>query len=70
MLIHAGGERQGKCDKQCFEGWQLDSQSVKYVDNEETGELDLKETFEGQVDIEQVTEQKYLGFVVSSIGNI
>ena len=48
----------------------VDNWTAKYVDNEETGELDLKETFEGQVDIEQVTEQKYLGFVVSSIGNI
>ena len=47
----------------------VDNWTAKYVDNEETGELDLKETFEGQVDIEQVTEQKYLGFVVSSIGN-
>ena len=47
----------------------VDNWTVEYVENEDTEELDLKETFEGQVTLEQVTEQKYLGFVVSSFGN-
>ena len=40
---------------------------VEYKDNIQTGDVDLIETFDGQVVIEKATEQKYLGFVLSSI---
>ena len=37
--------------------------------NLDTGEADLKETFEGLMKIEKVKEQKYLGFIISNSGN-
>ena len=43
--------------------------TVHYEDNLETGELELIETFDGPVKMEQTTAQKYLGFVLSSTGN-
>ena len=46
------------------DGWKED-----YVENKETGEMDLVEQYIGDVELEQVKEQKYLGFVISSEGN-
>ena len=40
----------------------VDSWKTEYVDNPETGEADLVETYDGQ-------EQRYLGFIISSIGD-
>ena len=48
---------------------QVDSWSVSYHDNVETGDLDLIETFNGPVVMEKTTSQKYLGFVLSSTGD-
>ena len=42
---------------------------VTHVDNPNTGESDLVETYEGLVSIGQTTKQKYLGFIISSKGN-
>ena len=42
---------------------------VTHVDNPNTGESDLVETYEGLVSIGQTTKQKYLGFILSSKGN-
>ena len=47
----------------------VDSWSVSYHDNVETGDLDLIETFNGPVVMEKTTSQKYLGFVLSSTGD-
>ena len=47
----------------------VDSWTVQYKDNIETGDVDLIETFDGQVVIEKATEQKYLGFILSSTGD-
>ena len=43
--------------------------AVSYIDNPEVGEDQLKETFEGQVQIEQTDQQKCLGFVLSRTGD-
>ena len=47
----------------------VDSWKVSYQDNIQTGELDLIETFDGQVLKEKTTSQKYVGFVLSSTGD-
>ena len=47
----------------------VDSWKVNYQDNFETGDLDLVETFEGQVIMERTTSYKYLGFMLSSTGD-
>ena len=46
------------------DGWKED-----YIENIETGEINLMDSYIGQVPIEDVKDQKYLGFVISSIGN-
>ena len=47
----------------------VDKWSVTHVDNPNTGEIDLVETYEGLVPIEETTKKKYLGFIISSKGN-
>ena len=47
----------------------VDKWKVTHVDNPNTGESDLVETYEGLVSIGQTTKQKYLGFIISSKGN-
>ena len=47
----------------------VDYWKVSHADNVVTGEADLVEVFEGQIPIEKVAEQKYLGFVISSTGS-
>ena len=47
----------------------VDYWKVGHAENLVTGEADLTEIFEGQIPIEKVTEQKYLGFVISSTGS-
>ena len=46
----------------------VDSWEAKYV--EQDTELNLVETFKGLIEIEQTEQQTYLGFVISSKGNI
>ena len=47
----------------------VDIWSKEHKENVETGEADLVERFAGQVPMEKVQEQKYLGFVISNSGN-
>ena len=47
----------------------VDNWTVEYMENRETGEVDLKEHYAGLVEVEKTDEQKYLGFVVSCQGN-
>ena len=50
-------------------GLHVDNWSVNNVENIQTGEAELVESYTGQTEIENVTEQKYLGFVLSSTGD-
>ena len=47
----------------------VDKWSVEHREVKTTGDTELVETFIGQVEIGKCTEQKYLGFVISSSGN-
>jgi hypothetical protein len=47
----------------------VDSWTVQYADNFETGDVELIETFDGQVKIDKTEAQKYLGFVISYTGD-
>ena len=47
----------------------VDSWTTSYQDNVKTGDLDLIETYDGPVVIEKTSSQKYLGFVLSDIGD-
>ena len=47
----------------------VDSWITSYQDNIKTGDLDLIETYDGPVVIEKTSSQKYLGFVLSDIGD-
>jgi hypothetical protein len=47
----------------------VDGWEENYVESIETGELNLVDNHIGEVPIEDVKEQKYLGFVISSSGN-
>ena len=47
----------------------VDSWSIDYQENTDTGEDDLIESFNGQVAIDKTEEHKYLGFVISSKGD-
>ena len=47
----------------------VDTWSVHHKENRNTGDTDLVEDYAGQIEIESCTEQKYLGFVISSAGN-
>ena len=47
----------------------VDNWTVQYEDNIHTGDMDLVETFNGQVAMDNTTSQKYLGFVLSSTGD-
>ena len=51
-------------NKLFVDGWEED-----YVESIETGEFNLVDNHIGEVPIEDVKEQKYLGFVISSSGN-
>jgi hypothetical protein len=51
-------------NKLFVDGWKED-----YIENIETGEINLVDNYIGEVPIEEVKEQKYLGFVISSMGN-
>ena len=48
----------------CVDNW-----SVEHVENPATGDTELVETYTGQVQIGQTTEQRYLGFILSSSGD-
>ena len=47
----------------------VDKWSVQYVENMQTGEDDLKEIYCGLTKIKKTSEQRYLGFVLSSTGD-
>ena len=47
----------------------VDNWSVEYVDNLDTGDYDLIETYVGKVKIENTDKHKYLGFVISNTGD-
>ena len=47
----------------------VDNWTVEYEENIETGEVDLKENYAGLVEVEKADEQKYLGFVISCMGD-
>ena len=47
----------------------VDKWDVKYKEDTNTGEEEIVETFQGQIPIGKTTEQKYLGFVLSSNGH-
>ena len=47
----------------------VDNWNVEHVENSDTGNNDLVETFQGLVVLEQTDIQKYLGFTLSSKGN-
>ena len=47
----------------------VDSWKVQYIENKETGNIDLHETYEGRVNIEKTDQQKYLGFILSCTGD-
>ena len=47
----------------------VDTWTEEYIEDEETGEIELEENYAGKVPIEEVENQKYLGFVLSSTGN-
>ena len=49
---------------------QVDNWTVEYQDNRKTGEADLVESYGGKVNIGKAEEYTYLGFVVSSMGDI
>ena len=47
----------------------VDKWEEEYSENPEKGEMDLVERYIGKVMLEEVKEQKYLGFVLSNTGN-
>ena len=47
----------------------VDKWSEEYIEDTETGEIELNENYTGKVAIKEVKEQKYLGFILSSSGN-
>ena len=47
----------------------VDKWKVEYKDDEDTGEENLNETFEGLTPVGKTMEQKYLGFIISAEGN-
>ena len=47
----------------------VDSWEVSYTNNSDTGEDELKEKFVGEIPIGKTEEKKYLGFVLSNIGD-
>ena len=47
----------------------VDEWTEKYVDNVETGEIEHVENYSGEVPIEKNKEYKYLGFIISCVGD-
>ena len=47
----------------------VDKWSVEHREDVQTGETELCEEYCGQVEIDQTNEQKYLGFVISHLGD-
>ena len=47
----------------------VDNWNINHEENKKTGSTKIVETYEGKIDIEQVTEYKYLGFIISSTGD-
>ena len=47
----------------------VDDWKVDYVRDDKTGETRLREWYSGKMEIDQVSKQKYLGFVISNQGN-
>ena len=47
----------------------VDEWKVEHIKNTTTGEIDLIESYEGKVEMENTKTHKYLGFVLSNIGD-
>ena len=47
----------------------MDKWSVEHVEEKTTETTNLVEKYEGQVEIEMCSDQKYLGFIISSTGD-
>ena len=47
----------------------VDKWELKYEDDQNTGKEKLVETFYGLIPIGKTNEQKYLGFVISAVGD-
>ena len=47
----------------------VDNWNTEYIENEKSGEIEMTEEYTGKVEVGKVTEQKYLGFTISSTGN-
>ena len=47
----------------------VDEWTENYEDNAETGELEHVENYIGEVPIEKTKEYKYLGFIISCVGD-
>ena len=47
----------------------VDNWKITHEENLNTGDTDLVEEYQGKIEIEQVEEYKYLGFVISSTGD-
>ena len=47
----------------------VDKWTVEHVEDKLTGDTELVEQYAGQVEIEKCSEQKYLGFIISSQGD-
>ena len=47
----------------------VDEWKVEHIKNTTTGEIDFVESYEGQVEMENTKTHKYLGFVLSNIGD-
>ena len=47
----------------------VDGWDEEYVGNAESSEIELKEKYVGKIPIQEVENQKYLGFMISSKGN-
>ena len=64
MMVIGKNKEKVKNDKIFVDGW-----TEEYSENETSGEIELLEKYIGKVSIEEVKEQKYLGFILSSEGN-
>ena len=47
----------------------VDKWSVEHVEDQTTENTNFLERYEGQVEIEMCSDQKYLGFIISSLGD-
>ena len=53
----------------CNQSLAVDNWSTDYIENENSGSVEILEQYTGKVKVEKVTEQKYLGLIICSRGN-